>query len=112
MTMSKDTTNPETRIAPFQRKEVRRVIHNNEWWFVITDVITALTDSVAPQGYLRDMRRRDPELAKGWGKIATPSSEALKGGGQSVPSLGLHFDLPGGPQTMLCANKADIAEYK
>ena len=66
---------PERRIALFQRKEIRRVIHNNEWWFVITDVITALTDSVNPKGYFTDMRRRDPQLAeavKGGWQIATP----------------------------------------
>jgi hypothetical protein len=30
---------PERRIALFQQREVRRTIHNNEWWFVITDVV-------------------------------------------------------------------------
>jgi len=74
--MSDTHPNPETRIALFQRKEIRRTIHSNEWWFVITDVIAALTDS----GYLKDMRRRDPELVKGWGRIATPLSIATAGG--------------------------------
>ena len=76
--MTANNTNPETRIALFQRKEVRRTIHNNEWWFVIVDVIAALTDSADPQGYVKDMRRRDPELAKGWGQIATPLSIAIQ----------------------------------
>lgn len=70
--MDKKQPDPGTRIALFQRKEIRRTIHNNEWWFVITDIIAALTDSVDPQGYVKDMRRRDPELSKGWGQIATP----------------------------------------
>ncbi|MBI4027994.1 MAG: Bro-N domain-containing protein [Verrucomicrobia bacterium] len=82
--MSDMTLHPETRIALFQRKEIRRTIHNNEWWFVITDVIAALTDSVDPQGYLKDMRRRDPEIAKGWGQIATPLSIATRGGPQNL----------------------------
>ena len=43
--MSDASQNPENRIALFQRKEVRRAIHNNEWWFVITDVVAVLTDS-------------------------------------------------------------------
>ena len=60
--MSDPNPNPETRIALFQRKEVRRTIHNNEWWFVITDVVAVLTDSANPSGYLKDMRRRDPVL--------------------------------------------------
>jgi prophage antirepressor-like protein len=86
--MNEPTPNPEARIALFQRKEIRRTIHNNEWWFVIADVVAALTDSVDPQGYVKDMRRRDPELAKGWGQIATPLSIATAGG----------------PQTLNCAN--------
>jgi hypothetical protein len=82
--MNEPTSNPETRIALFKSKEIRRTIHNNEWWFVITDVVGALTDSVDPQGYVKDMRRRDPELSKGWGQIATPLSISTSGGTQSL----------------------------
>jgi len=77
--MNEMTPNPETRIALFQQREIRRRIHNNEWWFVITDIVTALTDSVDPPGYLKDMRWRDPELAKGFGQIATTLSIATAG---------------------------------
>jgi hypothetical protein len=89
--------NPGKRIALFQRKQVRRVIHNNEWWFVITDVVAALTDSLNPQGYFKDMRKRDPQLA-----------EALKGGGQIAPPLGLEFATVGGPQMVQCWNTEGI----
>ena len=51
---------------------IRRVWHNEEWWFAIVDVEGVLTDSVQPAGYVKDLRRRDPELPKGWGQIATP----------------------------------------
>ena len=61
-----------TKIAIFRGKEIRKTIHKNEWWFVIVDVVAALTDSKQPDGYIKDMRRRDSELAKGWGQIATP----------------------------------------
>ena len=86
--MSPSADSPETRIALFQRKQVRRTIHNNEWWFVIADAVAALTDSIDPQGYIKDMRRRDPELSKGWGQIATP----------------LLIETAGGPQKLNCAN--------
>ncbi len=86
--MSSANLDPELRIALFQRKEVRRTIHNNEWWFVITDVIAALTNSVDPAGYLKDMRRRDPELLKGGWQFATP----------------LPIQTTGGPQKLNCAN--------
>ena len=67
--MSEIEQNPERRIALFQRKEIRRTIHSNEWWFVITDVVAALTDSVDAGDYLKKLRKRDPSLG-----------EAFKGG--------------------------------
>lgn len=51
----------------FKEKEIRRAWHNNEWWFAIVDIVLVLTDSAQPSGYIKDMRRRDPELSKGWG---------------------------------------------
>ena len=81
--MNKDTTNPETRIALFQSRGVRRTIHNNEWWFVIADVVAVLTDSVNPSDYLKKIRQRDTAL-----------SEAFKGGGQFAPPLGCTFSRP------------------
>ena len=68
-TMNYAGQNPETRIALFQRKEVRRTIHNNEWWFVVEDVVLALIDSRDPKQYIQRMKQRDPELGKGWVQI-------------------------------------------
>ncbi|MEK7622017.1 MAG: Bro-N domain-containing protein [Patescibacteria group bacterium] len=73
-----------TKIALFQGKKIRKTLKNGEWWFVITDVAEALTGSTQPEGYLKDMRRRDPELAKGWGQIATPLSISTAGGVQKL----------------------------
>ena len=95
--MNEPTPNPETRIALFQHEEIRRTIHNNEWWFVITDVVGALTDSVDPSDYLKKMRKRDPDLAA-----------VLQGGGQFVPPLGLEFDTAGGRQRLQCWNTEGI----
>jgi DNA-damage-inducible protein D len=52
------------RIAIFRRKEVRRTLRNGEWWFVITDVISSLTDSDNPAQYLKNLRKRDEELSR------------------------------------------------
>ncbi len=72
------------KIAIFQKKEIRKIIYKNEWWFVIEDVVFALTDSKNPKGYIKDMRRRDSELSKGWGQIATPLSIKTAGGVQKI----------------------------
>ena len=87
----------ETRIALFQKKEIRKTLHENEWWFVIADVVAALTDSVNPSDYLKKMRLRDSSLG-----------EAFKGGGQIVPPLGLEFDTAGGRQLLQCWNTEGI----
>ncbi|MBN1795708.1 MAG: Bro-N domain-containing protein [Sedimentisphaerales bacterium] len=75
---------PTTKIAVFRKKEIRKTIHNNQWWFVIRDVVAALTDSAQPEGYIKDMRRRDAELSKGWGQIATPLPVQTAGGMQKL----------------------------
>lgn len=63
---------PAGRIVVFQERSIRRTWHNEEWWFAVVDIVAVLTDSVHPEGYVKDLRRRDKELAKGWGQIATP----------------------------------------
>jgi hypothetical protein len=79
---------PERRIALFQQREIRRIIHKREWWFVVEDVVLALIESRDPKQYIQRMKQRDPELQKGWVQI--------------VHTLPVPTD--GGPQTMLCAN--------
>ncbi len=61
-----------SKIAIFKGKKIRKIIHNDEWWFVVKDIVNALTDSVNPNEYLKKMRKRDPILSKGWGQIVTP----------------------------------------
>ncbi len=72
------------KIAIFKGKKIRKTLHNNEWWFVVVDVVAVLTDSIQPEGYIKDMRRRDPELSKGWGQIATPLLIETEGGKQRI----------------------------
>ncbi len=89
--MSKKTSVPDNsanHLVVFQEKAIRRTWNNDEWWFCIVDVVAVLTDSVQPEGYIKDLRRRDKELAKGWGQIATP----------------LRIETEGGIQRLNCAN--------
>jgi len=51
-----------TKIALFKKQEIRKTIHNNEWWFVIEDIILALIDSSDSKQYIQRMKLRDPEL--------------------------------------------------
>lgn len=76
------------KLITFQGKTIRRTLFNDEWYFVIIDVIAALTDSVNPTDYVKKLKRRDPELSKGWGQIVTP----------------LIIETTGGKQKLNCAN--------
>ncbi len=76
--------NKETSVILFKEQQIRRTWHRNEWWFAIVDVVAALTDSIQPAGYIKDMRRRDSELSKGWGQIATPLAVETSGGRQKI----------------------------
>lgn len=53
-----------TKIALFKGRDVRKVIHNKEWWFSVNDVIEVLTDSHDPAQYFKRLKERDEELAK------------------------------------------------
>ncbi|HEY4518669.1 MAG TPA: hypothetical protein VJG48_03570 [Candidatus Paceibacterota bacterium] len=40
-----------TKIALLKGREIRRTLHNGEWWFSVVDVVQALTDSADPSDY-------------------------------------------------------------
>lgn len=59
-------------ISLFQNFEVRKIFHNDEWYFPINDIVYVLTESKNVVDYIKKMRIRDLELSKGWGQIVTP----------------------------------------
>jgi len=59
-------------LAVFQGKNIRRVWHNDEWWFSLLDIVNALIDSADPKQYIKKMRSRDSLLNINWGTICTP----------------------------------------
>ena len=98
--MSKKVTKPDTAAAPaavFQQKAIRRTLHNDEWWFVITDIVAALTDAADPSDYWKKMRRRDPDL-----------SLDSQGGDKLHPPLALAFDTAGGRQKLQCCRQDSV----
>ena len=48
----------DTKIAIFKGKKIRKTLHNNEWWFSVVDVVSALTDSTNPRDYWFKMKIR------------------------------------------------------
>ncbi len=48
----------ETKLVVFKNKQIRRILHNNEWWFSIVDICAALTDSLDAGAYWRKLKQR------------------------------------------------------
>ena len=46
------------KIALFRNKNIRRIIHKNEWWFSIIDIIQVLIGSNRPRKYWSDLKRK------------------------------------------------------
>ena len=72
------------KIQLFEDQKVRTIWIESEekWYFSIKDVILVLADAKDPKDYLSKMRRREPELANGWGQIVHPLVVRTPGGPQ------------------------------
>src|SRR3989339_136800 len=88
----KNKSNTIKHVTLFEEKEVRRVWHDEQWFFVVEDVVLALIDSHDVKQYIKRMVQRDEELGKGWV--------------QTVPTLDV--STIGGKQKMNCSNLAGI----
>jgi DNA-damage-inducible protein D len=75
-------------LSVFDGKKIRKIWLKEEWWFVLEDIVVALTESKNPKDYLTKIKLRDPSLAEGWGQIVS-----------TLPVLTL-----GGVQKMNCTN--------
>ena len=51
-------TTSENKLVVFKGKNIRRVLHNNDWHFSVIDVVAALTDSENPRRYWSDLKRK------------------------------------------------------
>jgi prophage antirepressor-like protein len=52
------TTNELIRVAVFEGKQIRKIIHEGEWWFSVIDIIEALTGSDRPRKYWNDLKKK------------------------------------------------------
>ena len=48
----------ETHLAVFRGKKIRRILHNNEWWFSIVDIVEELTGTERPRKYWSDLKKK------------------------------------------------------
>ncbi len=51
----------ETKVSIFKGNKIRKIIHENEWWFSVVDVVGVLTGSANPRDYWYKMKIRVQE---------------------------------------------------
>ena len=85
-------------LTPFEGKGIRKVWHEEQWFFSVIDIIAFLTDSPKPSNYWDTMKRRDPQISAVCGKLkmqgidgknyqtAVANTEGVLRIGMSVPS--------------------------
>lgn len=71
-------------LVPFKKHKIRRVLHNDEWWFSVVDVVAALVGTDRPRQYWTDLKRQlyDKEgffeLYDKIGQLAMPAEDGKK----------------------------------
>lgn len=83
----------EQNLIPFEGKPIRKIWHNEEWYFSVVDVIAVLTDSPNPSRYWADFKRRTEKES---GSRVFSFCEPLK------------MQTAGGKQKVICANTEGI----
>jgi hypothetical protein len=56
--MSKQSDKPISSVALFEQKTVRRVWHNEHWYFSVIDTISILADTTYANRYWSDLKRK------------------------------------------------------
>ena len=65
-------------LVVFQDAKIRRILHNNEWFFSVVDVVGALTDSPTPRQYwgkVKDREFNEIQLSPIWVQLKLSSSD-------------------------------------
>ncbi len=69
-----------TKIAIFQKKEIRKIFHKSEWWFSVIDVVEALSGTDRPRKYWNDLKKKLAhegflEVSEKIGQLKMPSPD-------------------------------------
>lgn len=68
----------DTKIAIFKGKEIRKTIHQNEWWFSIVDIVEILTGTDRPRKYWNDLKTK--LIKEGYAEVSEKIGQIIKYG--------------------------------
>jgi hypothetical protein len=69
-----------SRLAVFEGKRIRKILHQGEWWFSIIDVVEVLVGGDRPRKYWNDLKKKllqegYDQLSEKIGQLKMPSSD-------------------------------------
>ena len=68
----------KNKLVVFQSKKIRRIWHEDEWYYSVVDIIAALTDSPTPRQYWGKVKQREFvkfQLSPIWVQLKLPSKD-------------------------------------
>jgi hypothetical protein len=65
----------EKALVVFQDKKIRRIWHEEQWFFSVVDVVETLTESPAPRQYWGVLKGREPQLLTNCLQLKLPSTD-------------------------------------
>jgi prophage antirepressor-like protein len=81
MSKTNNNINPQNKLAVFQDKNIRRIWHEEEWFYSVVDIIEVLTDSPTPRQYWGKVKDREFtkfQLSPIWVQLKLPSKDGKK----------------------------------
>lgn len=65
-------------MVPFEGKEIRKIWHEEQWFFSVVDIVGVLTDSVVPRNYWATLKKREPQLLTVCQQLKMSSTDGRK----------------------------------
>jgi len=83
-----------TKLAVFEGKRIRKILHEGEWWFSIIDVIEALVGGDRPRKYWNDLKKKLAaegyfELSEKIGQLKMAAEDGKMRVTDVIPKIGL-----------------------
>ncbi len=62
-------------LIAFQDRKIRRLWHDNKWYYSVTDIVAVLTDSKDEMAYWRKLKQREPQLVTNCHGLKLPAKD-------------------------------------
>lgn len=79
----------ESKVDIFRKNEIRKTLHEGEWWFSVKDILEALTETTNGTRYASDLRKKDPSLNSRYSEITKTLVFLSPGGKQKTTFINI-----------------------